>query len=100
LRQGILKFLGRLSAYDEFMLRMHHFLKRNEEFQERARKRFFRFAPGTAWLAFTDGFCHAELRGRFALEHSFFVKPQSLLFPEQAPIALWQKLRESTARAA
>lgn len=75
------------SIYDRFMLRFHHFLKTSEHFQERCPKRFWHFAPGTAWLAFTDSLSHAELRGRFALEHSFFIAPQSLALPDYAPAA-------------
>ena len=76
------------------------FLKVNDEFQERARKKFRHFAPGTAWLAFTDGFCHADLRGRCTLEQSFFVKPQDLVLPDLAPVALWQRSRAAAAHAA
>ena len=62
------------TEYDEFMLRLHHFLKTNDEFQERARA-LWHFKPGTAWLLFSDAISHAELRGQYALEHSFFVAP-------------------------
>ena len=72
----------RHSEYDAFMLRLHQFLKGNDELQERARKKFRHFAPGTAWLAFTDGFCHARPAASYTLEHSFFVKPQDLVLPE------------------
>ena len=79
------------TIYDRFMLRFHHFLKTNDHFQERSPKRFWHFAPGTAWLAFTDSLSHADLRGRFALEHSFFIDPQSLALPDLAPAALLER---------
>ncbi len=81
---------GRLppTAYDLFMRRFHHFLKTNDDFQEKAPRRFWKFPPGSAWLAFTDGLCHAELRGRFALEHSYFVAPETLALPDEAPAAV------------
>ena len=66
------------SAYDSFMLRFHDYLKRNEDFQERGPKRLWTFPPGSAWLAFTDTCSHSVLRGRYALEHSYFVSPQVL----------------------
>jgi hypothetical protein len=81
----------RRSAYDAFMLRFHHFLKKNEEFQERSRKRVWVFPPGSAWLAFTDGVSHAALRGRFALEHSYFIAPAALVLPAEAPAALLER---------
>jgi hypothetical protein len=79
------------TPYDSFMLRLHHFLKTNSEFQERAPRRFWHFQPGTAWLALTDTVSHAELRGQYALEHSFFIAPESLALPELSPPALLEK---------
>jgi hypothetical protein len=76
------------SEYDAFMLRFHHFLKGNEEFQERTPKRLWSFPPGSVWLAMTDTASHAVLRGRHALEHSFFIAPQSLALPDESPASL------------
>jgi hypothetical protein len=73
------------TEYDEFMLRLHHFLKSNDEFQERAPRRLWHFKPGTAWLLFSDAVSHAELRGQFALEHSYFVALETLACPEESP---------------
>jgi hypothetical protein len=89
------------STYDNFMLRFHHFLKLHEPFQERAAKKIWHFAPASAWLLFTDMLSHAELRGRYALEHSFFIAPETLALPELAPQMLLQrKCRATTAAAA
>jgi hypothetical protein len=79
------------SEYDEFMLRFHDYLKANEIFQERTMKRFWTFAPGSAWLAMTDTASHAVLRGRFALEHSYFIAPEALALPAESPAALLEK---------
>jgi hypothetical protein len=79
------------TAYDAFMLRFHDFLKANEEFQERCRKRCWAFPPGSAWVVFTDAVTHAALRGRFALEHSYFVRPEVLLWPHRSPAALLEQ---------
>jgi hypothetical protein len=76
------------SAYDALMLRLHHFLKENEAFQSQATRRVCTFAPGTAWLLFSDGLAHAQLRGRFVLEHSFFVSPESLVQPAEWPVGI------------
>ena len=100
LREGIQRLLQpRQTEYDAFMLRLHHFLKSHDPFQETARKKVRHFAPGTAWLAFTDGICHAELRGRFTLEHSFFVHRQQLALPQLAPVTLWQNRHTTTLAA-
>jgi hypothetical protein len=78
----------RYSPADVFMLRLHDTLKRDLRFQLKQTRRLWRFPPGSAWLAMTDGCTYAELRGQFALEHSFFVAPRVLACPELAPAAL------------
>ena len=80
------------TVYDRFMLRFHHFLITNDHFQERSPKRFWHFGPNAAWLAFTDSLSHAELRGRYALEHSFFIAPQSLVLPNLAPAKILERI--------
>lgn len=76
------------SPSDMFMLRLHDFLKSDLDFQQRGPRRLWRFPPGSAWLAMTDACTHADLRGRFALEHSFFVAPHVLALPDVAPASL------------
>jgi hypothetical protein len=76
------------SDYDSFMLRFHDYLKNDEVFQARTPKRTWNFLPGSAWLAMTDACSHSVLRGRFALEHSFFVPPEALALPDESPAAL------------
>ncbi len=80
------------SEYDSFMLRFHDYLKANEQFQERTLKRLWHFLPGSAWMVMTDACSHAVLRGRYALEHSYFINPQSLVCPEESPHALLEKI--------
>jgi hypothetical protein len=79
------------SVYDVFMLRFHDFLKGNDDFQEHCHKRYWTFAPGSAWMCFTDAVSHAVLRGRYALEHSYFVAPEALTLPDLAPAAVLQQ---------
>ena len=76
------------SESDRFMLRLHDFLKASHEFQQHGSRRLWSFPPGSVWLAMTDGCTYAELRGRYALEHSFFVRPDVLARPDLAPEAL------------
>jgi 3-deoxy-D-manno-oct-2-ulosonic acid (Kdo) hydroxylase len=76
------------TRYDEYMLRLHHFLKTNDDFQDRANRRLWHFKPGTAWLLFSDTVSHAELRGQHALEHSFFIAPESLVLRDESPAML------------
>jgi hypothetical protein len=80
--------VGRRSEYDLFMLRFHDYLKASEEFQERGPKYLHTFPPGSVWVAMTDTCSHSVLRGRYALEHSYFVSPAVLALPEESPPAL------------
>jgi len=92
LGQGMLQLFRpgavRRSVYDAFMLRFHDYLKLDDAFQERGPKHLWTLAPGSAWMAFTDTCSHCELRGRWALEHSFFIDLDVLALPDQAPAAL------------
>ena len=88
-RQGVMQLFdsrqrGR-TATDDFRLRLAAFLKSNDHFQEKGPKRFWHFAPGSAWLVMTDGLSHAVLRGRHALEMSCFIEPSTLACPELEP---------------
>jgi 3-deoxy-D-manno-oct-2-ulosonic acid (Kdo) hydroxylase len=85
------------TEYDEFMLRLHHFLKTNDEFQECATRKLWHFKPATAWLLFSDTISHAELRGQHALEHSYFVSPQSLVLPNESPPTLLERMCQVSA---
>jgi hypothetical protein len=79
---------GGRSAYDAWMLRLHHFLKQNEGFQAQAARRMWTFPPGSMWVLFADGVAHAHLRGRYVLEHSFFVPVDLLERPSESPLAV------------
>lgn len=73
-------------AYDSFMLKLQQFLRADEEFQERAPRRFWHLAPNSAWLLFADSLSHGVLRGQFALEHSYYVPVSALGRPERSPL--------------
>jgi hypothetical protein len=79
------------SPYDEFMLRFHDYLKRNEEFQSSATYRFD-FPPGSTWLAFTDVLPHSVQSGQYALEQTFIVARESMAIPNNAPVAILESL--------
>jgi hypothetical protein len=90
----------RRSEYDLFMLRFHDYLKMNEEYQEKGPKYLRTFPPGCVWVAMTDACSHAVLRGRYALEHSYFVSPAVLALPEESPPVLLQKACATAGRRA
>ncbi|HLK32188.1 MAG TPA: Kdo hydroxylase family protein [Terriglobales bacterium] len=80
------------SAYDEFMLHFHDWLKENSQFQSSADKLRLAFPPLATWLVFTDGVPHAALSGQFALEQTFIIPPPALTAPEHAPVRVLEKL--------
>lgn len=86
-RSLILPRGGPRSDYDSFMLRLHNYLKLNTAFQTHCAKTIWHFQPGSVWLAMTDACSHAVLRGRYALEHSYFIARSALVVPEESPIA-------------
>ncbi|MDE3056286.1 MAG: Kdo hydroxylase family protein [Verrucomicrobiota bacterium] len=80
------------SPYDHFMLRFHNFLKENQSFQEETPKQHWHFPPGSCWAVFTDQVSHAALSGQYALEQTFLVPVRSLLFPENSPLHVLERL--------
>jgi hypothetical protein len=102
--QGVLSLfrpgMARRSEYDLFMLRFHNYLKMNETFQERGPKYLHTFPPGCVWVAMTDTCSHAVLRGRYALEHTYFIPPAVLALPEESPPVLLNKASVASARRA
>jgi 3-deoxy-D-manno-octulosonic acid hydroxylase-like protein len=79
------------SAYDEFMLRFHDFLKENSDFQK-AEKERIEFPPMSTWLVFTDGVPHAALSGQFALEQTFIVPRDALVSEKDSPIGVLEAI--------
>lgn len=86
------------SAYDALMLRLHDLLKEDQGFQMKAARKVHTFQPGAAWALFADGLAHAQLRGRFALEHSFFIYSNCLVNPECSPLVLLEATAGSRSR--
>lgn len=82
------------------MMRLHHFLKEDEGFQAQAARKMWSFGPRTMWLLFTDVVSHALLRGRFAMDHSFFVPQDCLTRPADSPLAVLERAGAEANRRA
>lgn len=80
------------SPYDDFMLRFHHFLKENQQFQESCPKTEWAFSPHSTWLVFTDMVPHAVLSGQYALEQTYIVSRHALVSPCRAPVNILEDL--------
>jgi hypothetical protein len=80
------------SPYDEFMLHLHDYLKKNGEFQTTCAKEYLDFPPGSTWIVFTDFVSHAALSGQYALEQTFIIARESLVLPEMAPVHILEDM--------
>ncbi len=80
------------SPYDQWMLRFHHFLKANGDFQSTTPRARWEFPPLSTWLVFTDAVSHAVLSGQFALEQTLIVPVRSLVLAEKAPVRVLERL--------
>lgn len=80
------------SPYDLFMLNLHNFLKENEEFQKNCRKDRWEFPPHSCWMVFTDQVSHAAIAGQYALEQTFIIDKDTLIYPENSPIGVLENL--------
>ncbi len=89
---GLLKQIR--SPYDHFMLKMHNFLKENEDFQKNCFKQYWEFPPHSCWAVFTDQVSHAALSGQYALEQTLFVPQKALLFPDRSPLRVLERAAE------
>lgn len=74
------------------MLRFHHFLKANGDFQSTTPRARWEFPPLSTWLVFTDAVSHAVLSGQFALEQTLIVPVRSLVLAEKAPVRVLERL--------
>jgi hypothetical protein len=61
------------SPYDRLMMRLHFFGKTDPYLQERAPKTPWVFAPGSAWVVFSDLVSHAVVGGRYAIDQTYLV---------------------------
>jgi len=78
--------------YDDWMLRFHHFLKLNQEFQNTSSRSRWEFPPRSTWLVFTDMVSHAVLSGQFALEQTFIVSKNAMVSPEKSPARVLERI--------
>lgn len=80
------------SAYDQFMLRFHDYLKHNADFQANCTKYRFEFPPSSTWLVFTDVVPHSVQSGQHALEQTFIIARRSLANLSHAPLSILENL--------
>ena len=82
----------RRTAYDDFMMRFHNFMKENEQYQSETARYPWQFPAGSSWMVFTDTVPHAVLMGQYALEQTLLVEPEALVRPEVSPLRILEKM--------
>jgi hypothetical protein len=80
------------SAYDQFMLRFHDFLKENTDYQQKWEKTTLEFKPFSTWMCFTDSVPHAALSGQYALEQTFIIPMKAMVVPQRSPLRVLEAL--------
>ncbi len=85
--------LADTSPYDRLMRRFHNFMKDSPEFQETPDgHRSFEFAPGSAWMVFTDMVTHACVSGQHAFIDTFIVPLENCRHRSLTPYSVLQEM--------
>lgn len=79
------------SPYDNFMMKLQHFLKNNEKFQKEAKKNKCEFLPNTSWVFFSDAIAHSTIEGQNLLQQSLVVSKNALVNPEKSPLSVLER---------
>ncbi len=83
---------SRRTPYDALMLGLHDAAKTDAVYQRHATGTDLAFAAGESWIVFTDSVVHAALKGRFALEQTFYLPVAAMAEPERAPLRVLERL--------
>jgi hypothetical protein len=83
---------GRRTPYDHFMLGLHDAMKADLGYQRDCLQQTLAFAPGSAWVCFSDQTSHAVMSGQHMLEQTFFLPPAAMRHATHAPLAVLERL--------
>jgi len=81
------------TEYDHLMLQLHDRMKADTHYQREAPQETFAFAPGSAWVCFSDQTVHAAMSGQHMLEQTFHLPVQRQYNREASPLAILTRLR-------
>lgn len=82
----------RRSHYDHLMLQLHDTMKADRQYQQHGPQLALEFPPGSGWICFSDQTPHAAMGGQFLLEQTFMISPESMRYPERAPLKVLESL--------
>jgi hypothetical protein len=93
---SLLELLGitrsRRTPYDQMMLQLHDHAKFDDAFQALSDHTRIAFRPGDTWVVFTDQTPHAAIKGRYALEQTFYLPMEAMVEPETSPLRILEGL--------
>ncbi|MBV9390842.1 MAG: Kdo hydroxylase family protein [Verrucomicrobia bacterium] len=95
MEKSLASLTGKVSrtAYDEFMLKFHDYLKQRRDYQEEQDGKLrSEFPPFSTWITFTDAVPHSVVSGQFALEQTFIVPISAMVSPEKSPLRVLEKI--------
>jgi hypothetical protein len=80
------------TAYDALMLGLHDAAKLDDAYQASAPRQEIAFPAGATWIVYTDSVVHAAVRGRFALEQTFYLPVDAMAAPDASPARILERL--------
>lgn len=78
--------------YDSIMLKLHHLMKADMEYQRDVSKRECSFPPGSVWIVFSDQVSHAVVSGKQMMEQTFYLPVDSMYHPDTSPLHVLERL--------
>jgi hypothetical protein len=87
---------GLRTPYDQLMLQLHDLAKLDEVYQTSSPQRSVSFAPGAAWVVFTDQVAHAARKGRLLLEQTWYLPVEAMIEPAASPLRVLERMTGET----
>ncbi|UTH72901.1 Kdo hydroxylase family protein [Chromobacterium sp. IIBBL 290-4] len=80
------------SEYDHIMLHLHDAMKADLSYQRECPQETVPFAPGGAWICFSDHASHAVMSGQFMLEQTLWLPVDKMDDPGKSPLRQLERL--------
>ncbi|MGO4380997.1 Kdo hydroxylase family protein [Pseudoduganella sp. RAF53_2] len=80
------------TEYDHLMLQLHDGMKQDMEYQRTCRQEVINFAPGTAWICFSDQLAHSVISGQFLMEYTVQLPPDAQYDVDASPLAILSRM--------
>lgn len=99
-KHDLMKMLGltktKRSLYDHYMLNIHHQMKKDKAYQQKAIQEKLELPAGSTWVVATDQVSHAALSGQHMLEQTFYLPVEAMVQPDRSPLRVLEDLLNET----